>query len=1069
MGAPAAGDFWATLIRLGLLDPATAKPLVQQVAGQSDAATDPALAAAKFLIAQGVLTKFQAKRLLAQRGGELRQGEYLVLDRCDQPPLSRWLRARHLPTGALALVYSCSAARDAKHPVDLGWLRPHLAVAADGLQPLASVQLAGAAGDDASWRGLVVSALPQGQTLTTWLGAHGPMDANGVLALGQVLGSALAAMHAASLVHGGVRPGRVWIGDDATVYLLRSGGGPPIDPEALPAPAYDWFDDDGRAPDFASPQWLSGQTHAGVQDDVYSLGAVLSTALSGKPVTAGKLPAEISAAVAAGAAGDPLLRVLAAALAPEPASRFADVPSLLRALEAVATLLAQPPTPAPQPSAAPQPAPAPIPAPRPEPTPILEAKPRAARSDNALPAVAAEPPPAATDKPQLPAAPAVNADAAPRPAAVQSQPAAEKKQPVAEQPASARKPKPLPTQPADAVSRPAAGTPSQPAAAAAPTAGEIQVAPAVADRPPLRRRKRIRRSRRGPIIIGSASVAVLLVLMGVLLRTMSGDSQPVERPAIRPPIPQPSRLAQGQPSPAGSAGTAGTSGAESAPAASAGQAASGGYELVQDDRLLWASPWPADAPPPPLDLVTPGAQVIVALRPGELLRNGSAADWRGWFGPELDPLLQSLQQRSGVPPEQMQRLVVSLLSGRDGEPSVSLAVWLAEPVAQETLLQRWNVEAARTPDGQTIYSGDGDDAYFIANLTDGETAVSAFAVGPVEHMQLVAEGGGGPIPLPRALELAWSQSSDQADVVALISPNFLFADGRRLLQRYAPNAIAPLRDLLIPDVTAALVMLDTSEAWYGEIRLAPGGSSSPAALLRTLQERTAELPGLGETFVVQRDVPASWRALAIRLPQYLRAVEEQTRFGISQSLPTANFYLPAEAAPQVALASLLALSSGGATTAVGGSTAGAMPGGTTAAAPLSIDQLLSTPLSISFDQESLETAVAMIGEEFARSLPEGTPRPQLTIIGGDLEKSGITQNQQVRDFQMRNVPLRDVLTQLVRGANPDQTATGPADPKQSLIWVVDPAATPESPLLLITTRPQAEAKGYTLPQEFTPS
>src|SRR5690606_23891170 len=125
--------------------------------------------------------------------------------------------------------------------------------------------------------------------------------------------------------------------------------------------------------------------------------------------------------------------------------------------------------------------------------------------------------------------------------------------------------------------------------------------------------------------------------------------------------------------------------------------------------------------------------------------------------------------------------------------------------------------------------------------------------------------------------------------------------------------------------------------------------------------------GLGETFVVQRDVPASWRALAIRLPQYLRAVEEQTRFGISQSLPTANFYLPAEAAPQVALASLLALSSGGATTAVGGSTAGAMPGGTTAAAPLSIDQLLSTPLSISFDQESLETAVAMIGEEFARS------------------------------------------------------------------------------------------------------
>lgn len=1125
MAVPEAGEFWATLIRLGLLDPAIAKSLAQQVSAQADAATDPALAAAKFLIAQGVLTKFQAKRLLAQRGGELRQGEYLVLDRCEQPPLSRWLRARHLPTGTLALVYPCSAAQDAKQPVDPRWLRPHLAVAADGLQPLAAVQLAGAAGDDASWRGLVVSSLPDGQTLTTWLKSRGPLDASGVLAFGQVLGGALTAMHAAGLVHGGIRPGRIWIGDDTTVYLLRSGGGPPIAPDSLPPPAYDWFDDDGLAADFASPQWLSGQVHASVLDDVYSLGAVLYTSLSGKPVVTGTLPAELSAAVAAGAAGDPLLRVLAAAMAPDPANRFTDVPSLLRALDAVAALRGQPSPSPPQAEPEPQPTPAALQTSTPQATsasqPTSGAQPSATAesqpgtsphwisADEA--AAPAEPqrvqpqiPPASkpssapkssTSRREAPAAvapvaehqpqaaerntpstppgqtPAADTVVSPQPAAVQPTkpiPKPVPNKPVPKKSASPGKPQPVPAQSVAVAPQPKENAPLQLVTATAPAVGEPQTAPKPTAKPAPRRRKRTRRNRRGPIIIGSASVAVLLLLVGVLLRSMSGDGQPSERPAVRP-LPQPGGLAQGGASGASAAGTATTRDAGPTTATPAGQASTGGYELVQDDRLLWASPWPATASPPPLDLVTPGAQVIVALRPSELLRSDSAADWRGWFGPELEPLLQSLQQRCGVPPEQIQRLVVSLLPGRDGEPSISLAVWLAEPVDRDTLLQRWNVEASRTADGQTIYSGDGADAYFIAGNSTGEQVVAAFAVGSVEHMRLVAEGGGGPIPLPRSLELAWGQSSDQADVVALVSPNFLFADGRGLLQRYAPNAIATLRDLLIPDVTAALVMLDTTEAWYGELRLVPGGAASPAALLRTLQTRTTELPGLGETFVVQHDVPASWRALAIRLPQYLRAIEEQTRFGISQTLPTANFYLPAEAAPQVALASLLALSSGGATVAVGGSTAGAMPGATNAPVPLSIDQLLNTPLSISFDQESLETAIAMIGEEFVRTLPEGAPRLQLTIIGGDLEKSGITQNQQIRDFQMRDIPLRKVLTQLVLGANPDKTATGPADPKQSLIWVVDPAATPETPALLITTRPQAEAKGYTLPQEFTES
>jgi hypothetical protein len=55
----------------------------------------------------------------------------------------------------------------------------------------------------------------------------------------------------------------------------------------------------------------------------------------------------------------------------------------------------------------------------------------------------------------------------------------------------------------------------------------------------------------------------------------------------------------------------------------------------------------------------------------------------------------------------------------------------------------------------------------------------------------------------------------------------------------------------------------------------------------------------------------------------------------------------------------------------------------------------------------------------------------------------------------------------VLGANPDKTAAGPKDPKQSLIWViVDDPANPGTPEIMITTRQAAQNKGYELPSEF---
>ena len=104
-----------------------------------------------------------------------------------------------------------------------------------------------------------------------------------------------------------------------------------------------------------------------------------------------------------------------------------------------------------------------------------------------------------------------------------------------------------------------------------------------------------------------------------------------------------------------------------------------------------------------------------------------------------------------------------------------------------------------------------------------------------------------------------------------------------------------------------------------------------------------------------------------------------------------------------------------------------------------------------------------IAGEFARSLPAGSTAMPIRIIGGDLEKRGITQNQQVRDFDQENQTLADVLTAMVLKANPTQGVSGPEDPEQALVWAIDRQSDP--PSIVITTRDAVPGR-YELPAIF---
>jgi hypothetical protein len=554
--------------------------------------------------------------------------------------------------------------------------------------------------------------------------------------------------------------------------------------------------------------------------------------------------------------------------------------------------------------------------------------------------------------------------------------------------------------------------------------------------------------KRQTMIVAGLVSGVVLVLAGIAV-SLSGskvaDRQPAS-PTVQPTDPegQP-KMVEVEP--------------ESDVANQPSQADS--YRVIEDDRLLYVPPYRPDAGSVSLELLPPGPAAIVSIRPAFLRDGRNGVTLADTFQGELSGLLNALSSRSGLSIESIRRCTIAMHPGLEAEIETSIVIEVKEPIAVETLLDDLQVSESRTADGLTIYAGDDidGDACYIPPAALANKTVSKFAIGSVARISEVADLEGGEILLPRSLRSLWDHASADADIVAMSPPNFLFADGRTLLQSSVPQMIGPLKSFLIPDVSVGLLVARfDADRVYAETRLTPSGGINEALLLKQLQDSVRQWPNWADQFVIESQPDPSWRLLAARLPLMMRFFVNHSRFGTSDGSAVANVYLPRRIVPQLSVAISLALN-----TPRGGPLPDVQPAPHTM---LTLEQILERPMSVSFDQESLEFAIDTVVGEFRQSLPPGTEMPPVRIVGGDLQKMGITQNQQIRGFDKRNVSLRSVLTDLVLNANPDRTATGPDDPKQALIWVVaDDPQQPGSKVILVTTRQAAEGK-YELPREF---
>ncbi len=489
------------------------------------------------------------------------------------------------------------------------------------------------------------------------------------------------------------------------------------------------------------------------------------------------------------------------------------------------------------------------------------------------------------------------------------------------------------------------------------------------------------------------------------------------------------------------------------------------FQIVSSGRnVLWAPPEKTFALP--ITLLPPGGQLFLSVRPASLMASSSGREILAALDHQLSSSLAALASFSGLALEQIDQATLGFYSpATSGQsPQICVRFTLVRPVNLGELRQSWHKPIEQPAFGQTLLVSSDQRAYYVAQqpLVHAQS-VSEFSVGPTELMQGTAEAMGAAGLLVSPMERLLTKSDRQAHLSLVLAPAYLFTEGRELLIHFPPKLANRLKELIGNDTRAVALDMRLEPTWYLEAKLIEANDLEAGKTLEVLKQEIAGLPNQVETWLVKTSPHPYWRALALRFPQMLRSFSDYTRYGIENGVAMANTYLPSEAASNLILASWIALQDT-ASDAMDTSQAFASA---SLARPWAIDEYLDRQISVAFDQEPIEVALQLVCDEANDKLPPGTPALRFLLDGGAFEKSGITRNQQLRNFQFEKLPVRAVLTEIAKRGNPVTTVTDTIQIEQKLVWVVaDDPQEAGVKIIALTTRAAATSAGTPLPREF---
>jgi hypothetical protein len=303
-------------------------------------------------------------------------------------------------------------------------------------------------------------------------------------------------------------------------------------------------------------------------------------------------------------------------------------------------------------------------------------------------------------------------------------------------------------------------------------------------------------------------------------------------------------------------------------------------------------------------------------------------------------------------------------------------------------------------------------------------------------------------PLARDLERLVDHTDSSRDVTLLVRPRTFLSDASNAMRGETARLRRPLEWFLGNNASAAALSMNWDENFFIELVAVPTLDSSPERMSNALSGRVNALPNLVEDFVLGLDASPYSRRVVARLPEMVRRLAAYTRHDFDRDCAVLRCYLPAVAGHNLLMGAELALAEGQKDRAMRG---GESPLAE-ASSPGSIVDRLQKRTSLRFAREELEAALDMLAHDVG---------VEIIIRGQDLQLDGITRNQ-LFAIDMVNRTAAEILVEILRRANPDKLAAGPADPRQKLVYVVGPK------VIFITTRAAAGERGERLPAVFQP-
>lgn len=354
MPTPTPEDFWKLVAASRLVEPDMVADLRREHAEQTAEAPSAASAdatttsIAKWLVVRGVLSKWQGRRLLNGDSGPFFIGDYRLLERLENDGPGRLYRVRHEPSGRRV----CLMVLDRKlcQRVDI-WteIMRRTTLAHDAVDPVLSRTWAL---EQVAGNRFIVCEDVEGSSLADELARVGPLPPADACRLMLPIFAAVAELHRRGGVHGSLsldalrrEPAAAASGADdrsGRVRLLQLplAGDPHTVPAQTPIDATERISGLGRRASFVAPELMLPGRVADQRSDVYALGCMLHSLLTGvPPCWQGDAQSTLSQAAFVGPPplGPPQVPVEVATLvaflvAREPASRYPDAAEAADAL-----------------------------------------------------------------------------------------------------------------------------------------------------------------------------------------------------------------------------------------------------------------------------------------------------------------------------------------------------------------------------------------------------------------------------------------------------------------------------------------------------------------------------------------------------------------------------------------------------------------------------------------------------------------------------------------------------------------------------------------------------------------